>query len=404
MIAVLDHWPRKLLALLLAILIWFLANNSMTTTKILHNIPVRIINLPEGKVVEEMQINGLLNKRLILTITGIESILNELTPKDLEVVIDARDTPEQWVATITKKNLLCLNQNIDLVKTIQRVAPIELILKKSSRITERIPVSIAPPSGKAPKGYQFLDVFPYQLYLTVTGPEEAIRRLKTKGVSLSFNLSELSRADLDTLWTKNGRDEISFFVPQVWKKISLPSISDVPFELDDPQASFLRIDFLRQELIPINAPIPVTIFFPMKHSTIINPETHSLATNEFIVKKNGVKTISLPLLAQGTDHLFLETVKDHLQIVIIAAPDQKSLSWSAQFAFPRELENQYVAKVLAEATAEGFEAASSRIYENYLRNRFRNYMTRFRLYTEKDKKLALDLELQDTKIVVTSKK
>ncbi len=88
-----THWPRKLLSLLLAILIWVVANNSMTTTKIFNNIPVRVVNLPKEKTVEDLQVNGRLNRRVILTLTGNEGALNELMGRDLEVVIDAHDTP-----------------------------------------------------------------------------------------------------------------------------------------------------------------------------------------------------------------------------------------------------------------------------------------------------------------------
>jgi hypothetical protein len=399
-----EQWPRKILSLFLAALIWVVANHSMTTTKIFNNVPVRVLNLPEGKTVDDLQLNGMLNKRVILTLTGNERALNELTSKELEVLIDAHDTPEQWIATVTKKNLLCLNQNIDIAKAVNRIAPLDLILKKSTLLTERIPISIAPPTGEAPRGYQFLDIFPYQLYVTATGPEETVRKLKTKGTTLLFHLSDLSRADLDSIWSKTGQEKISFVIPQAWKKVSLPGISDTLVTIDDPQASFLRIDFLRQELIALEVPIPVSIFFPAKYSNTLNPETYSLATNDLIVKKNGIKTISLPLYAQGVDRLFVDTVKEMLQIMIIAAPknEQEKLSWNAHFAFPRELENRYVARILAEARNEG-ETLSPRLYENYLRNRFRNYMTRFRLYTQKEKKLSLNIELQANTISVTNR-
>ncbi len=186
------------------------------------------------------------------------------------------------------------------------------------------------------------------------------------------------------------------------EKISLPSLSDLPIEIDDPQAASLRIDFLRQELIPLEVSVPITIFFPAKYSNTINPETYSLATNELVMKKNGLGQLSLPLYDMEADRLFVDTVQDMLQIVIIAAPksEQEKLSWSAHFAFPRELENRYIARILSECRNEG-EGVLPRLYENYLRNRFRNYMTRFRLYTQKDKKLSLNIELQANTISVS---
>lgn len=394
---------RKILSLALAILIWGIAYKSMTTTKIIHNIAVRVVHLPSGTTLNDMKANGVLNKRVTLTLTGDETLLNELTGKDLEVVIDAQDTPDQWVAKVTRKNLICLNQQIDFSKAIHRVTPMDLILKKSPLLSEKIPISLTAPVGEVPKGYQFLDVFPYQVYVTVTGPEETVQRLKAKGLTLTFNMNDISNRDLDALSTKKGGEEIQYPVPTSWKKIQIPTISELPLEIDDPQAAGLRIDFLRQELIPIDAAIPISIFFPTKTSNTLNPETYSLATNDLIVKKNGIKVLALPLYAHGVDRLFVDTVKDMLQIVIVAAPksERETLLWNTQIAYPRELENRYVATALSAICLEEGDL-SPRLYEQTLRNRFRNYMTRFRLHT-KEKKLALAIELQANTISVSLK-
>lgn len=399
-----ENWHRKLLSLILAMIIWMIISYQMTVTKHVHNIPVRVEHLPAEKTIENMQVNGILNKRVTLTITANKSIMDDLTGKDLEVVIDARGKPDQWIATISKKNLVSLNPDIDISKAISRVVPYDLIIKQSKLITEKIPILISQPIGEAPKGYQYLDVWPYQLHVTVTGPEETVKRLKTRGQKLTFNLSDLSRAELDSLQSagrKENAEEVSFYVPNSWKKISLPMLSDTPVEIDDPQAKELRIDFSRQDLIPIGVPIPVSIYFPPKSSTTLNPDTYALATNNFVVKKNGIKMINQTLYAQGVSKLFVEIVKDMLQIFVIAAPktERETLLWNCQFAYPHELEDRYVAKVMSECHDEGGEVQPY-AREEYLRNRFRNYMNRFRLYTAKNQKLNLKIELQANTITV----
>ena len=388
----LNHWPRKLFAFLMALVIWTSVNHSMVISKTLYHVPVRIIHLPEDQAVEGMQLDGTLNKRLLLNITGNKSTLEDLTGKEVEVVVDAAGKPQDWVATITEKNLLSLNPHLDLSKAISRVEPVELILKKSKRVTEKIPISLTPPIGEAPKGYQFLDVWPYHLFLTVSGPEDSIKQLKIRGLKLTFNLNDISSEELDAL-TAEREDEVSFFVPTAWKKISLPFLSDTPIEIDDPQARFLRMDFSKEELLPIDFSVPVTIFFPPKSSSTLNPDTYTLLNNEFITKKNGIKTIAVPLYAHGVSRLFLESVRDMMQVVIVAAPEGQLL-WSVQFIYPHALEDRYVARAMAESP-EG-------IREDYLRNRFRNYMHRFRLYTAQKKKLALQIDLQANTISVNS--
>ena len=118
--------------------------------------------------------------------------------------------------------------------------------------------------------------------------------------------------------------------------------------------------------------------------------------SEFVTKKNGIKTIAVPLYAHGVSRLFIESVKDMLQVVIVAAPESErmQLPWNVQFIYPHALEDRYVARAMAESP-EG-------IREDYLRNRFRNYMHRFRLYTAQKKKLSLQIELQANTISVNS--
>lgn len=399
-----ENWHRKLLSLILATIIWLIINHQMTVTKHIQNIPVRVENLPAEKTIENMQVNGILNKRITLTITANKSIMDDLTGKDLEVVIDANGKPDQWIATIGKKNLVSLNPDIDINKAVSRVVPYDIIIKQSKLVTDKIPILISQPIGEAPKGYQYLDVWPYQLYVTVTGPEETVKRLKTRGQKLTFNLSDLTRNELDALQSpvkEESAEEVSFYVPNSWKKISLPMLSDTLVEIDDPQAKELRIDFSRQDLIPIGVEIPVAIYYPPRHSSTLNPDTYTLSTNNFIVKKNGLRMITQPLYAQGVSKLFVEIVKDMLQINLIAAPksERETLLWTCQFAYPHELEDRYVAKVMSESHEEGGDVQPY-AREEYLRNRFRNYMNRFRLYTAKNQKLKLKIELQANTITV----
>ena len=373
----------------------------MTVNKTLTGVPVRIVNLPVGKTVEGMLDNGRLKNRIDLNVQGHKESLDELTTKDLEVVIDATGQPNQWIASVSEKNLFCTDPRIDLAKTIEKVAPQELIIKQTKLITEKIPIVVSQPIGESPKGYQFLDVWPYQLSVTVNGPEEIVKKIKTRGLKITFNLSEISHEELDAIQAENHSDEVSFLVPDSWKKITIPQLSEVPFEIDDITAKSLRLDFSRQDFIPIGFSIPITIFFPPKFSPTLNPDTYSISVNDFVTKKNGMKIIGEPLYAQGISRLFLDIVKDMIQIVVIASPkvEREILLWSPQFIYPHELENRYVAKILANSIDDSFDI-QPHMREEYLRNRFRSYMNRFRFYTVNHQKLNLRIELQANTISV----
>ena len=148
-----SNWPRKLISLILAVIIWFVVSQSMATTKTLSNIGVRIINLPDGKTVEGLQPSGLLQKRISLTLTGNKNFLDELTANDLEVVLDAAGQGKEWIATISKKNLISLAPGVNLSNQINKISHKNFIVKLTNLITERIPIIITQPIGQAPKGY-----------------------------------------------------------------------------------------------------------------------------------------------------------------------------------------------------------------------------------------------------------
>ncbi len=245
----LENWQRKLISLILAMIIWIVVHHSITSKKTIHNIPLQIKNIPQGKTVEGLQSNGQLSKKISLTLTGNKAVLDNLTSNDLKIVIDAKHKNDEWVVNIGKKNLFSYNPQINVSRDIESVYEIDFIVKLSKLVNEHIPLIITAPIGEAPQNYQFIDVFPYRLDLLVNGPEEIVKRLKMKGVKITFNLNEISTQMLDRLFENSpDQHEVSFIVPDEWKKIHIPSISEKPLVLKDPRAKNIRLDFLSEYL------------------------------------------------------------------------------------------------------------------------------------------------------------
>ncbi len=73
------------------------------------------------------------------------------------------DKSDEWLATITRKNLLSLNPDVDPLKAIKRVVIQRLPINFTRLVTEKIPVVVTQPIGEAPRDYQFLDIWPYRL-------------------------------------------------------------------------------------------------------------------------------------------------------------------------------------------------------------------------------------------------
>ena len=399
------HWPRKLLALLLSAVIWFVVSHSLTATRTINNIPVRIINIPEGKTVEGLQPNNKLTKRINVTLVGNKIILEELTPYDFEIVLDARGRPDEWLSTIATKNIVSLNPEIDISSGVKRIYHPNLLIRMTSVATDKIPVIITQPIGEAPRGYQFLDVWPYRLYLTVTGPEAVVRQLKMKEQRITFNLSDISKAQLDALSERaeeKNADVVSYFVPDQWKQLLISSLSEHPININDPQAKLLRIDFIPCQSFPLDASIPIALYFPLNTSQSLNPVDVTLAPSTLVSDVQGIPLITSSLYANGIDRLFLEIVRNRMQIMIDVAPsgENKELDWSLQFINPRLLEDVYVNALMSDTSDADIRLMKPLLREEYLRNRFRSYMNNLQLFNSDQTPFRPTVELKNQRILI----
>ncbi|NGX28444.1 MAG: hypothetical protein K940chlam1_00623 [Candidatus Anoxychlamydiales bacterium] len=404
-----DNWQRKLLALILSLIVWVFINHSLSNTKTISNVGVRVINLGEGRTIKGIQRNGILSESATLHITGNNNILNQISASDLEVLLDLKDQDKDFTAIITKEHIISKNAHLNIDRAIKKIKPHKLNINFSKLVKEKIDLLIAKPIGEVPKGYQFLDVWPNKFYITVSGPEEVVKNIKAKGLQLCFNLSDISEKELSTIETAHKRgkkDVVSFFVPTFWKKINISDISSYPLEIDDPKVKALRIDFIKKDFIPINTPIEVDLFFPLKSSDKLNPNEITLANNDFVKKINGINQITTPLYAQGISELFMDIIKEKMHIVILVEQkeDSENLEWNIQPVLPLELEKVFVKKLLSEETEEESKEHHSYLKEEYLNARFRAYLNRFRLWLSSKEKLNLKITLENNQVVIVSEK
>jgi hypothetical protein len=405
------NWPRKILSIILAVIIWLVVNKTLTTTKTINNVRVKVVALPPGKTVEGIQSSqGYLNTTIDLVLTGNKTLLDQLQSKDIEVVLDSSNKGNQWIATVTKNDLRpASHSDINLSQGISKIAPQNIVIKLTKLVTDKIPITISKPIGEAPKGYQFIDIWPYKLFLTVSGPEDVVNKLRESGLKLTFNLNDISKGQLDELRTQSTQthdDIVSYYVPPQWKQISLPLLYRTPIEINDPHAKCLRIDFFRYELLKIDYPIPVEVFFPPNRTYDYNPQKIHLIPNQYLEIRNGIKVINGPLYAKGVSPLFLETVKNMIQITILLPPkeEQESLDWSIQFVDFKKLEDRYVHLNISDPANEEPRNLQPQLYEEYLRNRFRNYMNLLQLYKSEKEPFTLCPYLQGNAIITTEKK
>lgn len=399
-----QHWQRKILALITAIIVWLFVNHSITTTKTIPNVPVKIVKLQPNKTISGLLSNGYLENRVTLAISGTKDVVDDLEPGDMEVMIDASAIDmDEWVVVISKKNLVSLNPSIDLSHHVTNITHPEFVIRLSDLVTENVPIIIRPPIGRPPEGYDFLDIWPQHLTQTLTGPKEEIEFLKTKGLKLIFDLDQITKKNLDTIknsQSSSHNDEISYLVPNGWKKVKIPYNQYASADINDPESKYLRIDFLNKGLIPINKRLPIEVYYPLKSSETINPYTYTLALSSEIEEINGLNVITTPMYVRDVSRLFLDIIRDNIKIVIIAAPktEREALQWSIDVVDPHELEDTYVAYLIASASKN--MASLTKQDETVLRHRFREYLRKLTLYINNEQKLYLRPVLAYNKIVV----
>lgn len=400
-----GDWQRKLVALITALIIWLLVDHSITATKTLSSVPIRVINLPADKTIQGLLPNGFISKRATLTLTGTKDVIEQLEPSDLEVLLDVSNLASDGIVQITKKNLVSLNPDINLYSHITAVTHSEFVIKMSSVLIEKIPLTIRAPIGDPPKGYTFLDIWPITLSQTVSGPREQVLSLKNEGLSLAFNLSDITKEQLDNLKAPEGAaydDEVSFPIPYEWKKVVIPFLNGAQEPLNDPEAKNLHMVFLRKEAhrLPVN--VPIRVFYPVKTIATLNPKTYTLAAQGDIKSKDGIAILELPLYTSDVSQLFLDIVKDNIEIDIVAAPkeEREKLEWSMSVIDASHLEDSYTAFLISalEDSEEGLHKTEER--EQFFRKRFRTYLQNFTLYHSGHHKLELDSTLSDGKVIV----
>jgi len=402
-----HQWKRKTFAFLLSIFVWFMVNHSLTTTRSILNVPIRVINLPANYTIDGMNSNGKLNKKLNINLVGNKETLDPLEATDIEIVIDAEGHTREWPVNLTKKNLVANNPEIDLSQSISKIHHAPLSITPSKLVTEKVKVHVASPTGEAPRGYQFLDIWPYKFELNITGPEEVINKVKYRELKLAFNLSDVTKKELDTICKGVEEDKckvVSYPIPDSWKILNIPALSDTPITITDPQAKLLRMDFIRYEFLPIETKIPIHFFFHPSLMGLYSPFDIKIQCQEPLCHHEGLYFLNVPLYASGVDKTFIELVKDHIQIVVdVNAEMRKSLNWSAQVICSQKLEDTYVETLQSGLDDEDLKDLNFNQRQEYLRNRFRSYMQRIRLFHTNGSKLALQFKMDDSKILASMK-
>lgn len=410
-----QNYQRKLISIFVAVSIWFVVNSTISTVRTFEKIPVHVIGIPSGKTLSNGDSEGFLHKRVDITLRGNKDIISRISPQDLEVTIDASNKGDEWIAKIGEHNISTNRTDINIKGALREATGSDCIVHLTPMVAAKIPIYITQPKGFAPEGFQFVDVFPRKLYHTVNLPQEEAARLENEGIEIEFDLRSISQEMLQKLVKDEMQlsDEVSFPVPDEWKMIKLPYLHTPSQIINAPEAKYLRIDFLVNRLLPYNGKLPITIFFPQSSIEQCNPTNFSLVTGNGIVEQKGSFFFTDPLFIHGVSRLFLHTVQDRMEIVVVPTciHGKWEFTHSLQFINPDLLEESYVTLALANSSQEHNEELS--LYavrqklmeeERNFRDRFRRYMHICKLYQDQKTPLQLKIKSIDPGLITIEKK
>lgn len=397
-----ENWQRKLVAFLTAMIMWILVHNSITDSKTVPNVPVRVINLPDGKTALNLLPNGFLKKRMSLTLQGTKSIVDDLEPGDIQVLIDASQAEHNdWIVKVTKKNLVSLNPSIDLVHHITQVDNSEYILRLRPVVKERVPVYYSA-SGNAPPGYIFLDAWPPHFFQTVKGAEEEVKALAEKGIVVPIDLDQIDEnafaqeVPLSMLY----EDEVSLPAPSSLKEISLP-FHAAKEKLNDPNVAMLRLEFLKDRYLPLQAPPALRVHYPQESLSRFSPENQPLLQNQEIRQENGIYFYIGSLFAKNVSKLFLESIQGYLEITLNLHPETRSVSWSIDVINAKECEEYFVKRSI-ELEKVSPKGTLQEERKELLKKRFNDYLKRMELYTAPGKRFEPEVSLTEKGVLIRS--
>ena len=115
-----------------------------------------------------------------------------------------------------------------------------------------------------------------------------------------------------------------------------------------------------------------------------------------------MKLLNKQLYTRGVSETFVKIIKNmvFLSVNITPGNDEENIDWSIQFVNPTALEDRYLSTMITEINDDELKDMHPTLREEHLRNRFRNYMNRFSLFTAEDAELNLNIQLKGKEILL----
>jgi YbbR domain-containing protein len=247
---ILENWMLKILAILLAWILWLFIQGEPSRTPTMVTAPVKV-QVPEG-----MEISSGLPSTVQVTIRG--------TAQSLTCNIDLKDAKEgENKITLTRDNIEAPNR---LGIEVTQVNPSQITLMLEKTISKMVPITV-PVQGEVADGYEIYEKIPSPSVVEITGPRSYIKPVEEVStdvidvsdldqnfkipVSLNFKDGTIRSSITDPIWVeiRVGPRRKEFYVNNVPLVIKDESYTATPQQVD---IHIMAPENLQPELVPDN--------------------------------------------------------------------------------------------------------------------------------------------------------
>jgi YbbR domain-containing protein len=185
--AILRNLGTKLLALAIAILIWFVfsAQQRERISERSYQIPLSIANVPPGTLIASP-----LPPTIEVRLRGPFTALRQLDPVKLEAVVDLSDAPRgERIHRLAPEDI-----NVPEAVEVIAIAPSEIRVALDAIAEKTLPI-VARVTGKPPEGYEVEEVLVEPRVARLLGPASALAAMssvETDPISLANRAASFS--------------------------------------------------------------------------------------------------------------------------------------------------------------------------------------------------------------------
>ncbi len=230
---ILKNWGLKLMAVLLAFLVWFLVANieDYTVTKTITGIPVEILN--ENAITDQDMVYDIVQGKTVdVKVEGRRSVVEKLTAEDFTASADLSEL------SITNSVQIAVDATSSAVRKEVAISIVDSMMKVAieERGEKKLPISVVT-SGQTQEGYAVVSTAATPNMVTVSGAASLVKDVKTVQVAIDvegLNTSITTSGELvllDADGEKVDPEKLSLSLTSVAVNISIQKTKEVPIKV-----------------------------------------------------------------------------------------------------------------------------------------------------------------------------